>query len=579
MSAVAAAAASGVPASPRVETASVPAARAGGELSGVVAPIVTRFPVAWLARLTGDCIRVVTTVRDYGRKSGECWASDQTIADQLGLSRGGVNRLIAKAEAADLVRSEYSSRTGTQARRVRPMREGELAVCVSARARANLAGNRFKVYAALSFREHLGEATSVAQLARMCGIAAETARAVAADLVADGWVSREGTEGGAFRYTVHAAPLAGVATQVSLFPQPQQTARAAAGEACAEDGEDLVAGGVCAGQLELFGAGTAALPPLDSVTATPPDSVTATPLDSVTQTGSLDQDLVNRQGVVSGCGSRVADRSVPREAVENPSAPKLPATRSEVVAPSADPRKTSTLPSLTVSPEVYAVLSMVPLLVARMNRWQQRQAAKAIGQAIRETGGDAGRIADRLMRRYAPLETSEIRDAYAWLVHRGLTHRGCQLPSCEDGTDMELGGKCHTCQYQREGAQTRATLRRQAQRELPASSEETTAPQNRPRPLAAVPQPTAAPAPQRRTCPMHQETVMPCGLCTSLADARPTPKAKPDEPCPESTPDWMAVDNSEGIAFREQLTARRRVREEAAGAGPRLASAGSRWSR
>jgi hypothetical protein len=177
MSAVAAA----VPASPRAETVSVSAARAGGAPSGMVAPIVTRFPVAWLARLTGDCIRVVTTVRDYGRKSGECWASDQTIADQLGLSRGGVNRLIGKAEAADLVRSEYHPRTGTQARRVRPMREGELAVCVSARARADLAGNRFKVYAALSFREHLGETTSAAQLARMCGVTAETARVVAGE--------------------------------------------------------------------------------------------------------------------------------------------------------------------------------------------------------------------------------------------------------------------------------------------------------------------------------------------------------------------------------------------------------------
>ncbi len=543
-----------------------------------MAPIVTRFPVVWLARLTGDCIRVVTTVRDYGRKSGKCFAADQTIADQLDLSRGGVNRLIGKAEAADLVRSECYPPTGTQARWVRPMREDELAVCVSARARADLAGNRFKVYAALSFREHLGETTSAAQLARMCGVTAETARVVAAGLVADGWASREGVEGGAFRYTVHAAPLAGVATQLPLFPQPQQSSRAAAAQACGEDGEDLVEGGACAGQLELFGPGTAAPTPLDSVTATPPDSVTAPPLDPVAQTGSLDQDLVNRREAVGGCGSRVADRSVPRERpVENLAASALPAARAGVVAPSADPRKTSaqptttTLPPLTVSPEVYAVLSVVPLLVARMSRWQQRQAAKAVGQAIREVGGDVDRVADRLMRRYAPLDTGEIRDPCAWLVRRGLTRRGCQLPSCEDGTDMELGGECRTCQYQREGAQARVALRRQEQREIPPSGTAVN-----PAPEAAVPQPTAAPGPQRWTCPVHRATVVPCGLCAPLADVQPVPAPSLDEPVLRSAPAWTAVDNSEGIAFREQFAARRRAREQAVGSGPRLASTGGR---
>jgi hypothetical protein len=518
---------------------------------------------------------VVTTVRDYGRMSGRCWASDQTIADQLGLSRGGVNRLIGKAEAEDLVRSEFNPRTGTRDRQVRPMREDDLAVCVSAQARAGLAGNRFKVYAALSFREHLGEATSAAQLARMCEVTAETARVVAGELVADGWVSREGTEGGAFRYTVHAAPVAGVATLLPLFPQPQQTARAGTTDACAEDGEDLVADGACAGQLALFGPGAPAPTPLDSVTATPPDSVTATPLDPIALTGSLDQALVNRQ-VVGGCSSRVADRSVPREPVENPAAPALPAVRAGVVAPSADPQKTSatptttSLPPLTVSPELYAVLSVVPLLMARMSRWQQRQAAKAVGQAIREVDGDVDRVADRLMRRYAPLETGEIRDPYAWLVHRGLTRRGCQLPSCEDGTDMQLGGECRTCQYQREDAQARAALRRQAQRELPAVGEEAPAPQDRPCP------PTAVPEPQRRTCPVHRATVMPCGLCAPLADVRSAPAPELDEPRPEPTPAWMDVDTSDGITFREQLAARRRAREQGTSLPSESALAGRR---
>ncbi|WP_152648466.1 hypothetical protein [Streptacidiphilus anmyonensis] len=531
----------------------------------MVAQIVTRFPAAWLAEFTGDWIRVVTTVRDFGRKSGRCFASDQTIADRLGLSRGGVNRLVGQAEAADVIRSEYNPRTGTRDRVVRPVRDEEVAVCVSARARADLAGNRFKVYGALALREHLQVATSAAQLAAMCQVTVATARTVTAGLVADGWVSREGAEGGAFRYTVHAAPLAGVATQEVLFAQPQQTARTMPSEASSENETGVAAAAVCTGQLELFGLAGAEVTPLDPVTATPADLVTAAPHDLVTQAGSLDQDLVSRQEVVGGCSSAVGATCVPREQPVDKPSRTPPVGGVAVVAPSADPTKTSipftptspTLP-LTVSPSIYAVLSVVPMLVARMNRWQQRQAAKAVAQAIREADGDVDRITDRVLRRYAPLDAGEIRDAYAWLVHRGLTRRGCRLPLCESGTDLVTGSECRTCGYHRERAQGPAAAYRQEQAApRPQSPDGAVLPT-----LTVVPQP-ATPADLGRTCPIHRGSGLPCAMCAPSASTWPGTAVveEPTVASPDRPPAWASVDSAEGVALREHLAARRRQRE------------------
>ncbi|MBY8889111.1 hypothetical protein K7472_30330 [Streptomyces sp. PTM05] len=444
-------------------------------------PIVTRFPAAWLASLTGDCIRVVTTVRDYGRKSGECWASDQTIADRLGLSRGGVNRMIRKAEALGLVGSSYYPRTGTRSRQVRPLREDELAVCVSARARADLAGTRFKVYSALSVREHLGEPTSLAQLSRMCGITVETARVVAAELVADGWVERQGKGGGAFQYVVHAVPVAGVATQLSLFPQPQQSARPADEETGTGSDRSEVEAGFCSGQLALVDP---ALTPLELVTATPLDSVTAPPLDLVAQTGNLDQDLVNRQ-VAGGCCSREAERSVARERAgsreeqhragassREPLVTVSPLRGEQQKESSAEQQRgnrrggkevvarPSTAGhhhrSATFPDDVRLRVALAPVagLWGRLSGWQQDQvesAAKAelvrLAAVLPQPDFAAQLLADRLADRLNEAGGEVlVRSPYGWLTHRGLPRRSaCTDVRCDDGIRLDTRRDCEMC--------------------------------------------------------------------------------------------------------------------------------------
>ncbi|MFJ2781564.1 hypothetical protein [Kitasatospora sp. NPDC087315] len=541
----------------------------------------TRFPVAWLARFTGDQIRAVTVVGDYCRsKAGYCWASNATIAGGLGLHEKTVAALLREVEGV-LVECEHRP-GGTIARRVEQASRDVRAVWISAFARNLLAGTRFKVYCALAYREHLKTTTSAKQLAVLCGLRAETARVVAAQLVVEGWVSREGERGGAYRYAVHAAPLVGVVTQEALFAQPQQ----ARPQAEPTDVEVVTEVFGCPGQLDLFSLVESVETPLVSVPPSPLDLTPPSPLVSAPQSSSLDQALVNKPlCAVGGCGSGVAEASVPRDtrACEGRSEPadslsavaEQAAVVARVVAASPEPQKTPSatttnptngtpaLPPMTVSAEVHQVLRLVPDLVDRMNRWQQREAARAIGQAIREVGGDVERVAQRLERRYV-LERDEIRDPYAWLAvpgrNRGLVRRGCHLPTCESGTDVERGGECQTCAYHVEGAQHRHAIRRQAEREQARTH------------TAPVPTPTdtldlvdQAEEQLPVYCDRHVRTVLPCGLCTPLLDQPALPKVPRAiggaELPPVTVPAWMTEDHSEGISLREQLAARRRERE------------------
>ncbi|MFJ2191609.1 hypothetical protein ACIOJE_27370 [Kitasatospora sp. NPDC087861] len=65
-------------------------------------------------------------------------------------------------------------------------------------------------------------------------------------------------------------------------------------------------------------------------------------------------------------------------------------------------------------------------------------------------------------------------------------------------------------------------------------------------------------------CDRHVRAVLPCGLCAPLLDqpaVLEVPRAiRGTELRPVTVPAWMTEDHSEGIAFREQLAARRRER-------------------
>ncbi|WP_188302628.1 MarR family transcriptional regulator [Streptomyces sp. CBMA123] len=250
--------------------------------------------------MTGDLIRVVTLVQDYGWKSGFCFAADETLGRQLGLSRGGVNRLIARAKAKDLVRATRNPATGTMNRRVRPPADDELTVCVGSYARASLAGTRFKVYALLTLRQHFPEPTPVVRIARECGMKEATAREAVAELLAQGWVSRRAGGRRAYRYVVHPVPLRVPNGQPESLPSGHVPAPRSAGGS-AGDGVGVLATGPDSRHGDSLDPCREAA---GSVTADPPAPVTLATPYSVAETRSSQHDLLNTPAVVGGCPSR-----------------------------------------------------------------------------------------------------------------------------------------------------------------------------------------------------------------------------------------------------------------------------------
>ncbi|MQS17571.1 hypothetical protein F7Q99_36650 [Streptomyces kaniharaensis] len=416
----------------------------------------------------------MTSVADYGRRHGACWAANRTIALGLALHEKTVAAALREVEG-ELVLSEHHAPTGTLARRVRPVAEDELAVTVSAVARNCLSGHRFKVYCAISVRSDLGQAVSAAQLAEACGMTPEGARTTARDLVADGWVSRVGSRGGAFKYTVHPAQLSGVAVQLGLFPQPRQSARPDAVVGL----EDVVGEWVCAGQLALFGDGSVEETPLDSAPETPLDRLPETPLAAAPLTGHSQQARVNRHLSVVGCCSRVAETLVTRDAGAREGGPLRPGPG--VVGASVGPLRgeqpkiaAATVPvvlgggcpgvarsprsagSVFGLPDALRVaLTPVDDLWQRLNGTSTREfVAGRVWAELRRIAMWSGReaapevLAGRLSRRLDRQQGSAlVTDPVGWLLSRGLPQEQvCARTSCDDGIRLDTGALCDTCE-------------------------------------------------------------------------------------------------------------------------------------
>ncbi|MEU9127800.1 hypothetical protein AB0D08_06740 [Kitasatospora sp. NPDC048540] len=381
---------------------------------------MTRFDASWVGRLTGNEMRVLSKISDYIYTSGRCFAADGTIAAHLGLSRGGVNRILAGLEDRELngegmVRSVFHPRTGTMERWVKHPAPDALAVCVSGYSRDQLPGTRFAVYCYLSLRQMLPDPTPIRRIAADCSLSEATARDAVADLVASGWLTRYGAAGCAFRYTVHPAPVAGIAAYLA---DPT---------------------------------------PTSSVTGPPHESVTSAPPGSVIQTGPLDQALVIRQEVVVGGCSRVAATSVPRDA----------GTREPDRAPAARPgRGRGSAGRTDVNPgrrpwpaggrlpqDVQQALHPVAALWSRVRPGARAVVVAAARSELNRISVWSGTehasevLRERLGQRLENQERSaRVTDPVGWLLRRGLPQRvECPRPSCDGGIRLDTGGDCETC--------------------------------------------------------------------------------------------------------------------------------------
>ncbi|MFJ5926557.1 helix-turn-helix domain-containing protein [Kitasatospora sp. NPDC092948] len=458
-----------------------------------------RFPAAWLARHTGDTIRTVTTVADYSRRSGSCWASNSTIADALGLHEKTVAAALREVEGV-LVLADQPSPTGTLGRRVRPVGD-ELAVTVSSLARNSLSGHRFKVYCAISLRSDLGLSASAAVLARACGMSAEACRTIAQGLVADGWVSRDAPVGRAPKYEVHPAPVSGAAAQLALFVQPRQSARPEGVPGLVDDVADPVTG-VCAGQLALFGEGSEELPtPLVPAPATPLVSLPQAPLVPAPQTGHLQQASPNRPNSVDGCFSRVADTSVTRDA----RAREDVLTGGGPVDAFGRPLR-GDKPGSRVGTGMAANIRRGQQSAVRLLRWDigldadLRVALQPVEDLLRRVTGTSTReflaghvraalrgIARWTGAAHAPTALAErltwrlkrqggpvlVDDPVGWMLRRGLPQgQSCSAHACDDGIRLDSGADCVTCELRVEDRRTtRAAVAGQVLAEMPDATD------------------------------------------------------------------------------------------------------------
>ncbi|AXE23553.1 hypothetical protein C0216_08830 [Streptomyces globosus] len=351
------------------------------------------MPLAWLAHLPGDAARLASKIIDYGHKGQGCFASDATLAADLGIHRVTVNGYMRLLEALEDSHAMTTVTTGraTRTRRLRPLRRDqrgiptERYICVSNFARNNLTGNRFKVYAYASFCADTKTEFRNTQAGEKCGITGtDTVRLIVRGLEAEGWLTRSQDGGGRHgaRYDVHRAP----------HPDP-------------------------------------ATPPA-------PETATVPHPDPATQNTTLGTHPSEQAREVAGGSARRATPVVARGPVENSAAGTF---EQAVAAPESASPEPPTKPTITISATAYRVLRHLPL---KLSAAQYALASKAIETAVAGVGGDVERIADRVHRHLAG---QDVGDPYGWLISRGLRKSPCPAPQCEDGRTWPTGADCPTC--------------------------------------------------------------------------------------------------------------------------------------
>ncbi|MFF2191726.1 hypothetical protein [Streptomyces sp. NPDC058157] len=355
------------------------------------------MPLAWLARLPGDAVRLASKVIDYGHGGQGCFASRKRLALELGLhpvTISGYMALLSLLEDGRAMTTEVTGRA-TPTRRLRPLRRDENGrpaepfIRFSNDARDALRGNRLKVYVYARFCADTKTEFRRSQAAKLCGITGkDTLRLILRELEADGWITRTEEGGGLHgaRYDVHDKPV--------THPDP--------------------------------------------ATPTTPETATDPHPNPATQNTSLGTPLSEQAREVSRGSAGTASPVVARGPVEIPADETFPRAVDsvETAAPEA-PKKSPT----TISATAYRVLRLLQL---DFTPGQYALAAKAIEHAVADVRGDVERITHRVHGHLAD-ERQAVRDPYGWLITRGLRNSPCPAPQCEEGRTWPTGADCPTC--------------------------------------------------------------------------------------------------------------------------------------
>ncbi|MBT2544984.1 hypothetical protein J7E99_30840 [Streptomyces sp. ISL-44] len=405
-------------------------------------------------------LSVYVKVKALGARPEGCQARSATIASYLGLSVASVERGLTQLrgpgpDGVVELRSERRTLPGGRGlsalRTVRPVTQMEKFVWLPVAASEDLTPRQLRAYAVIAFAEQMGIALTEGELAgylrhhsgKKAGrpITAAAAGEVVDGLEAAAWVTvqrRTGSQG-RHRFIAHdIAPTTAVGHGELVTDTAPEGAQEPVGGAVEGVGSSLVGegSGLPVGEGSLANR---ELPRTDS----PDDG------------RGLISPAVGEVQVVKGA-----------EAVESPaeetarsegeggfalcageiSQPSLKPNREKRSSKGGGPVRSSyTGPQLAMSPEIYAVLEPVYMLLERVSSdFVVRKIAREVGRQLRE-GTAADRLHHRLTARLAQVMVSDIRDPGRWLLGVALPRWGCGYQDCEAGIIWRTGAACELC--------------------------------------------------------------------------------------------------------------------------------------
>ncbi|MEV5163887.1 hypothetical protein AB0K66_04565 [Streptomyces werraensis] len=385
-----------------------------------------------------------------------CTARVTTLATYLGMSKSAVERGLKTLRNPDpvdglvevpTVRRTLPGGRGQSAHRItRPLTERELWVRIPVRAAETLTPRLLRLYALLAYSTARRIPVTAAELGEMLRHhtgqrAGETlgerqVRRLVDELETTGWLTvhrREG-ERGRHAYEPHRHPLHAV-------PTPAEDAPA--------DGEVL--DGQEPEQLALFGPGAPVIndgsgPDLgDGSLASKEDHPTDRP-DETKPVGVSRRRRGDRKWV-----ARPVDNSVPD--TFRPSESRAARGNRPASSPTSDRTTNSpgaySGPELRWTPRIHTALAPVRHELDDVRRFVLRRIAREIAAQL-DTGISPDRMAHRIHTRYTAQARTDIRDIGSWLLAVGIRHKGCGVPSCEDGRVWPTGEACEICAHQRQ---------------------------------------------------------------------------------------------------------------------------------
>ena len=401
-------------------------------------------------------LSVYVKVKALGLRPEGCQAKSVTIASYLGLSPASVERGMTQLRrpgpdgVVELVserRALPGGRGLSALRKVRAMGRAEAFAWLPVAAAEDLTPRQLRAYALIAYAQARGGALTEAELAaglrhhsgRKAGepLSVTAASAVVDEVEAARWVTvrRRAGARGRNRYVAHDVAPEGRLDSVLSVPG-----------GVLETGVTGGCGGVVSSQVgegsgPQVGEGSLAYkegPRTDS-----PDDGRA-----------LVSPAVGEVPVVGGAGpvESPADGASHAEGLgdlalradgQNQPSPSEPESRSSRGGGYA--RSTYDGPRLAMSPEIYAVLEPVRLLLERVNNdFVVRKIAREVGRQLRD-GTSAERLRHRLTTRFAKLMLADVRHAGRWLLGVGLPRWGCGYHDCETGILWTSGKDCEVC--------------------------------------------------------------------------------------------------------------------------------------